>query len=65
VLGHAEDLNLIDLTGVAPTAHPFALVNVLRADTVEASLDRDAVLAQAPDTQDHRFAVPRIVGEAP
>ena len=65
VLQHAEDLNLIDLEGVAPTAHPFQLTNVVRADVVSASLDRDTVLAMAPDAEDGRFAVPRIVVEAP
>ena len=65
VLGHAEDLNAIDLRGVQPTAHPFGLTNVVRADVVTNSLDRDEVLAMAPDVDDHRFAVPRIIGEAP
>jgi len=65
ILVHAQDLNLINLDGVAPTAHPFGLTNVLRADDVTTSLDRDEVLAMAPDVEDGRFAVPRIVGEAP
>ncbi len=65
VLVHATDLNLIALDGVAPTAHPFGLTNVFRDDVVTASLDRDVVLAMAPDARDGRFAVPRIVGEAP
>jgi aspartyl-tRNA(Asn)/glutamyl-tRNA(Gln) amidotransferase subunit C len=65
VLQHAEDLNLIDLTGVSPTAHPFGLSNVLRPDVVGPCLDRDEVLAAAPDPEDGRFGVPRIVGEAP
>jgi aspartyl-tRNA(Asn)/glutamyl-tRNA(Gln) amidotransferase subunit C len=50
---------------VAPTAHPFGLINVVRNDEVRASLDPAPVLAQAPDVEDGRFAVPRIVGEAP
>jgi aspartyl-tRNA(Asn)/glutamyl-tRNA(Gln) amidotransferase subunit C len=65
VLQHAEDLNRIDLAGVAPTAHPFHLVNVVRADAVTESLAREEVLAMAPDAREGRFAVPRIVGEAP
>lgn len=63
VLVHAEDMNALDLEGVEPTAHPFGLTNVLRADVVVASLDRDAVLAEAPEVQDGRFVVPRILGE--
>ena len=65
VLVHAADLNSLPLDGVTPTAHPFGLVNVTRPDTVVSSLDRAAVLAEAPDAEDGRFGVPRIVGEAP
>jgi aspartyl-tRNA(Asn)/glutamyl-tRNA(Gln) amidotransferase subunit C len=65
VLEHANDMATLDLTDVVPTAHPFGLINVVRADVVRPSLDRDAVLAMAPDAQDDRFCVPRIMGEAP
>ncbi len=65
ILVHAQDLNSLDLAGVAPTAHPFGLVNVVRQDEVHPSIDPAAVLAEAPDAEDGRFAVPRIVGEAP
>ncbi|MDE3083326.1 MAG: Asp-tRNA(Asn)/Glu-tRNA(Gln) amidotransferase subunit GatC [Acidobacteriota bacterium] len=65
VLEHAADMNELDLEGVEPTAHPFGLINVVRADEVRDSLDRDEVLAMAPDAEDGRFAVPRIMGEAP
>ncbi|NNN01206.1 MAG: Asp-tRNA(Asn)/Glu-tRNA(Gln) amidotransferase subunit GatC [Acidimicrobiaceae bacterium] len=65
VLEHANDMSSLDLKDVEPTAHPFGLINVVRDDVVRASLERNAVLSQAPDTQDDRFAVPRIMGEAP
>ena len=65
VLEHANDMNALDLEGVVATAHPFGLINVVREDEVAASLDHDTVLAMAPDAQDGRFAVPRIMGEAP
>ena len=65
VLGHAGDLASLGTDKVAPTAHPFALTNVLREDVIRPSVDRDIVLAAAPDAQDGRFGVPRIVGEAP
>ena len=65
VLEHASDMNELDLEGVEPTAHPFGLINVVRADVVRESLERDEVLAMAPDAEDGRFAVPRIMGEAP
>ncbi|HEY5091724.1 MAG TPA: Asp-tRNA(Asn)/Glu-tRNA(Gln) amidotransferase subunit GatC [Acidimicrobiales bacterium] len=65
VLEHANDMNALDLDDVAPTAHPFGLVNVVRDDDVRPCLDHDKVIAMAPDSQDGRFAVPRILGEAP
>ncbi|HVA52941.1 MAG TPA: Asp-tRNA(Asn)/Glu-tRNA(Gln) amidotransferase subunit GatC [Acidimicrobiales bacterium] len=65
VLEHANDIAALDLEGVVPTAHPFGLINVVREDVRRASLARDDVLAMAPDARDGRFAVPRIMGEAP
>ena len=65
VLEHANDMGALDLAGVVPTAHPFGLINVVRDDVVRASLERATVLEMAPDAQDGRFAVPRIMGEAP
>ncbi|HUY16713.1 MAG TPA: Asp-tRNA(Asn)/Glu-tRNA(Gln) amidotransferase subunit GatC [Acidimicrobiales bacterium] len=65
VLEHANDIAALDLDGVVATAHPFGLINVVRADVLRPSLSRDDVLAMAPDAQDGRFAVPRILGEAP
>lgn len=65
VLDHAADVAGLDLTGVSPTAHPLPVRNVLRPDRPRPSLDREAVLAAAPEVEDHRFRVPRIVGEAP
>jgi aspartyl-tRNA(Asn)/glutamyl-tRNA(Gln) amidotransferase subunit C len=65
VLDHAADIAALDTAGVVETAHPLPLVNVLRDDEPRPSLDRHEVLAQAPDAQDGRFRVPRILGEAP
>ena len=65
VLEYAAVVASLDTSGVAPTAHPFPLTNVLRPDEPRPSLDRDEVLAMAPDTEDGRFRVPRILGDAP
>ena len=65
VLEHFADVAALDLAGVPPTAHPLPLTNVLRADDPVPSLDRDEVLSQAPEVEDGRFRVPRILGEAP
>jgi aspartyl-tRNA(Asn)/glutamyl-tRNA(Gln) amidotransferase subunit C len=65
VLAHADDIAALDTAGVPPTAHPLPLRNVLRDDVPAPCLDRDEVLAAAPEVEDHRFRVPPILGEAP
>ncbi len=65
VIEHARDVAALDVADVVPTAHPLPLRNVLRPDEPEPCLDRDTVLAQAPEVEDGRFKVPRIVGETP
>ena len=61
ILEHAQQVAALDTHDVPPTAHPLPLVNVLRADELRVCLDRDEVLAMAPDTEDFRFRVPRIL----
>ncbi len=65
VLDHARDVEALDTAGVPPTAHALPLANVLRPDVVVPSLDREEVLAQAPEAEAGQFRVPRILGEAP
>lgn len=65
ILEHAASVNALDTADVPPTSHPVPLFNVLRADVVRPSADRDEVLANAPESRDDRFVVPRILGEAP
>ena len=48
---------------VPATSHPIPLTNVMRADDVGATLDRDEVLACAPQAQDGQFQVPQILDE--
>jgi aspartyl-tRNA(Asn)/glutamyl-tRNA(Gln) amidotransferase subunit C len=65
ILDHAAEVSALDTAGVEPTAHPLPLVNVLRPDVARPGLPRDEVLAAAPDAEDGRFRVPRILGDAP
>ena len=64
VLDHAADVASLDTSDVAPTAHPLPLGNIFREDEPGPALDREEVLAQAPEVEDGRFRVPRIL-EAP
>jgi aspartyl-tRNA(Asn)/glutamyl-tRNA(Gln) amidotransferase subunit C len=65
VLDHAADVEALDVADVPPTAHPYPLVNVLRADEPTPTLDRGDVLAGAPLAEDGQFRVPPVLGEAP
>lgn len=48
---------------VPATSHPIPMSNVYRPDVVRASLTQVEALSGAPDAEDGRFRVPRILGE--
>ncbi len=52
-----------DAADVPPMTHAVPLENVQRPDVVRPSLPRDAVLAGAPEAEEGRFRVPRILDE--
>lgn len=62
MLEHFEDIDALDLSDVPPMSQPYPLVNVLRADVVQPTLDRAEVLAAAPAPERDRFGVPPIIG---
>ena len=62
MLDHFADIDALDLSDVEPMNQPYPLVNVMRDDVVQPSLDRDEVLAAAPMSEDGQFRVPPIVG---
>lgn len=65
LLDHVDRIVALPTEGVAPTAHPLPLSNVLRPDEPRPCLTNAEALAAAPATEEGRFAVPRILGEAP
>ena len=62
ILDHAARVQTLEGEPHAGSAHPLRLVNVYRADEERPSLDRDEVLAQAPESIDGYFAVPPVMG---
>ncbi|MFZ0140185.1 MAG: Asp-tRNA(Asn)/Glu-tRNA(Gln) amidotransferase subunit GatC [Aeromicrobium sp.] len=48
---------------VAPMSHPLPISNIFRADEVRESLSADEALAAAPESEQQRFLVPRILGD--
>ena len=63
ILDHATDMRQLDLSGVEPMTRPVPLSNVMRADEVGRTLDREEVLAVAPATEDGQFMVPPVLGD--
>ena len=63
ILAYAEQVGEVAADDVEPMTHPLGLVDVLRDDVSAPGLTADAVLAAAPEVQEGRFAVPRIVEE--
>jgi aspartyl-tRNA(Asn)/glutamyl-tRNA(Gln) amidotransferase subunit C len=63
MLEHFADIDALDLADVEPMTQPYPLVNVMRDDVVEPGLDRDEVLAAAPQAEDGRFRVPPFGGQ--
>ncbi len=65
LLDHVDRIRRLETHDVPPTAHPLPLTNVFRPDEVAESLERDEVLAAAPASENGRFLVPPVLGEAP
>ena len=64
ILEHADKIQALDLDGVEPTSHALPLRNVMRPDELKPSLPPEEALANAPQEEDRRFLVPRIVEDA-
>jgi aspartyl-tRNA(Asn)/glutamyl-tRNA(Gln) amidotransferase subunit C len=61
ILEHAAKVGEVAADDVVPTASPIPRSNVFREDVVEPSLPVDEALRNAPEREDDRFKVPRIV----
>jgi aspartyl-tRNA(Asn)/glutamyl-tRNA(Gln) amidotransferase subunit C len=61
ILVHIEQLQSLDLTGVAPMTHASTEAVLFREDEVVASLGGEAATANAPERIGTRVAVPRII----
>lgn len=63
ILAYAEQVGEVAAGDIPPTTHPYPLKNVFRTDEPRPSLAREDILAGAPEVEQNRFAVPRIVAE--
>jgi aspartyl-tRNA(Asn)/glutamyl-tRNA(Gln) amidotransferase subunit C len=63
ILGYANELTGLDLSNIAPAAHPIDLENVFRQDIVAESIDNLKVLENAPEALNNQFKVPPILND--
>lgn len=61
IVGYIGQLNELDLAGVEPTYQVTGLQNVWRTDDVSQPIDRDVLLALAPEQKDHQVKVPKVL----
>ncbi len=64
ILDHASAISELDLREVIPMTHPLPLSNVLRDDIIDESLQEADFAKSAPDFEDHRFRVPKILEDS-
>jgi aspartyl-tRNA(Asn)/glutamyl-tRNA(Gln) amidotransferase subunit C len=64
ILEHAARVGEVAVEDVPPTAYAIPRANVYRDDVPEPSLPQAEALANAPEQEDGRFKVPRIVEAA-
>lgn len=61
VLHHIEQLGKVDVRGVEPTAHAFAVTNVWGEDVARPGLPVHEALRNAPAQRDNMIVVPKVV----
>ncbi|MGH7181774.1 MAG: Asp-tRNA(Asn)/Glu-tRNA(Gln) amidotransferase subunit GatC [Nitrospiraceae bacterium] len=61
ILTHVETLKQYDTKGVEPTATVPGQANVFRPDDVRPSLSIESAVANAPESIDGFFVVPKII----
>jgi aspartyl-tRNA(Asn)/glutamyl-tRNA(Gln) amidotransferase subunit C len=63
ILESVASIREVAAADVPPTSHALPLTNVFREDAVRPSLSAEEALSGAPEVEEQRFSVPRILGE--
>lgn len=63
ILDSVATVSSAPIADIEPMSHPMPLVNVTRPDEVRPSLTPEQALAMAPEAEEQRFSVPRILTE--
>lgn len=61
ILAFVEELGAVDVEGVEPMTSVMPMRMKERADVVTEGNIADAIVANAPATEDHYFIVPKVV----
>ena len=61
ILGLVEQMNEINTDGVTPMAHPLAASQRLRVDEVTEENQREHFQANAPQTENGLYLVPKVI----
>jgi aspartyl-tRNA(Asn)/glutamyl-tRNA(Gln) amidotransferase subunit C len=62
ILTYMDTLNRLDTTEVPPTSHAIFINNAFRDDEVQPSIPVAKALANAPESEDGSFIVPKVIG---
>lgn len=61
ILERFKQLDAVDTSEVPPTAHILPFVNVLREDVAGEPMQREELLANAPDSDGSAYIVPKVL----
>ncbi|MGD9022590.1 MAG: Asp-tRNA(Asn)/Glu-tRNA(Gln) amidotransferase subunit GatC [Deltaproteobacteria bacterium] len=62
ILTYMDTLNRVDTTDVPSTSHAIFINNAFREDEVKDSIPNEKALANAPQSEDGSFVVPKVIG---
>ena len=63
IIGFVEKLNELDTTGVEPLRHMSQVMNVMRPDELQGSIDRETALSNAPLHDGTFIKVPKVISK--
>ncbi|HEU4567830.1 MAG TPA: Asp-tRNA(Asn)/Glu-tRNA(Gln) amidotransferase subunit GatC [Marmoricola sp.] len=63
IIDSVASINEVAAGDIPPTSHPLPLTNVFREDVVRPGLTAEQALSGAPEQEQQRFKVPRILGD--
>jgi aspartyl-tRNA(Asn)/glutamyl-tRNA(Gln) amidotransferase subunit C len=61
IMGYIDKLSEVDIEGIEPSAHAYALANRVRQDDPQESLAPSGLLQNAPDQSNNQLRVPKVV----